>query len=112
MGGKKLQWESVQTIQLSEESFTTLCHSPAFNLGYVFFSLRRTSLPVFVCFLPVIFQPCLDLFHLSLIILFSLMHLLHVTSMSEVVISSLTFPTFKKMILMKGVNDTWGNQHH
>lgn len=60
----------------------------------------------------VIFQPWLDLFHLSLIILFSLMYLLHVISMSEVVISSLTFPTFKKMILMKGVNDTWGNQHH
>lgn len=37
MGRKKLQWESVQTIQLSEESFITLCHSPAFSLGYVFF---------------------------------------------------------------------------
>lgn len=96
MGGKKLQWESVQTIQLSEESFTTLCHSPAFSLGYVFFFVAENFTSCVCVFLAcVIFQPCLDLFHLSLIILFSLMYLLHVTSMSEVVISSLTFPTFK-----------------
>lgn len=65
-----------------------------FRLCFFFVAENFTSC-VCVFLACVIFQPCLDLFHLSLIILFSLMYLLHVTSMSEVVISSLTFPTFK-----------------
>lgn len=65
-----------------------------FRLCFFFVAENFTSC-VCVFLACVIFQPCLDLFHLSLIILFSLMYLLHVISMSEVVISSLTFPTFK-----------------